>query len=329
MRFSIIVPVYNVEKYLSQCIESILAQTYCEFELILVIDGSKDGSVAVCGKYALLDNRVHIILQKNKGLVSARKRGAKSANGDYIVCIDGDDYIHPNLLSRISEQIDKYPSIDMICYGYYEENSCGALVPNSQNIKEGRYDNIGYLQENYMYCRLLKKDNNGLLKYALWTKCVKADIYYESENNVPNNIKNGEDTLCSAWILSKIRTYSIIDFQGYYYRYNSSSLTHQRTTFDLINISNVKKELERIGCYLHENIGHYYLSSMYILLRDMARLSSNKKNFLEMTKYLLFDSNYNDLRFYTKYGIKDIIKYSLIQKQKWKLLYYIVKMIRI
>ncbi len=61
----------------------------------------------------------------------------------------------------------------------------------------------------------------------------------------------------------------------------------------------------------------------------MARISSNKKDFLEMTEYLLFDSNYNDLKFYIKYGIKDIIRYSLIQKQKWKLLYYIVKIVRI
>lgn len=329
MRFSIIVPVYNVEKYLSKCIESILTQTYRKFELILVIDGSEDGSADVCKNYAMIDSRIHIILQKNKGAVYARKKAAETANGDYIVCIDGDDYVHPNLLLKISEQIDKYPSIDMICYGYYEENSSSVLVPNSQNIKEGKYDNIVYLQENYMYSRLLKNDNNGLIKYALWTKCVKKNIYYECLNNVPNNIKNGEDTLCSAWILSKIKTYSIIDFQGYYYRYNTSSLTHQRTAFDLVNISNVKNELERIGCYLHENIGHYYLSSIYILLRDMARISSNKKDFLEMTKYLLFDSNYNDLRFYIKYGIKDIIRYSLIQKQKWKLLYYIVKIVRI
>ena len=180
-----------------------------------------------------------------------------------------------------------------------------------------------------MYSRLLKKDNNGLLKYPLWTKCVKTDIYFECQDIVPNNIKNGEDILCSAWILSKIKTYSIMDFLGYYYRYNTTSLTHQRTTYDLVNISNVKNELERISCYLHENIGHYYLSSIYILLRDMARISSNKKDFLEMTKYLLFDSNYNDLRFYIKYGIKDIIRYSLVQKQKWKLLYYIVKIVRI
>lgn len=329
MRFSVIVPIYNVEKYLSQCIESILKQTYRKFELILVIDGSEDGSADVCKNYAIIDSRIHVIAQENKGLVAARKRGAGIANGDYIICIDGDDYVHPNLLSKISEQIDKYPSIDMICYGYYEENPSGLLVPNSQNIKEGKYDNIDYLLENYMYSRLLKKDNNGLLKYPLWTKCVKTDIYFECQDIVPNNIKNGEDILCSAWILSKIKTYSIMDFLGYYYRYNTTSLTHQRTTYDLVNISNVKNELERISCYLHENIGHYYLSSIYILLRDMARISSNKKDFLEMTKYLLFDSNYNDLRFYIKYGIKDIIRYSLVQKQKWKLLYYIVKIVRI
>ena len=98
---SIIVPIYNVEQYISKCIESILAQTYRDFELILVDDGSPDMCGTICDEYARTDSRVYVIHQENKGLSAARNAGISLAKGEYISFIDGDDYVEKDFFERI------------------------------------------------------------------------------------------------------------------------------------------------------------------------------------------------------------------------------------
>ena len=93
MKFSIIVPIYNVEKYLLQCIDSILNQDYVDFELILVNDGSPDDSLSICRQYAEKDKIVRVINKPNGGSTSSRKAGAKIAKGEYVICVDSDDYV--------------------------------------------------------------------------------------------------------------------------------------------------------------------------------------------------------------------------------------------
>ena len=105
MYFSVIVPVYNVEKYLSECIDSILCQTFTDFELILVDDGSKDKSGEICDQYAQKDSRIKVIHKENGGLSDARNFGTAASNGKYIVYLDSDDYISDdNFLSLIYEK---------------------------------------------------------------------------------------------------------------------------------------------------------------------------------------------------------------------------------
>ena len=92
-RITIIVPVYNVEKYLSKCVESILAQTYTELQILLIDDGSSDGSGKICDQYAKMDRRIEVVHTANRGLVAARKTGLEHSSGEYIGFVDGDDYI--------------------------------------------------------------------------------------------------------------------------------------------------------------------------------------------------------------------------------------------
>ena len=98
---SIIVPIYNVERYLVQCIDSILNQTYKEIQVILVDDGSTDSSGKICDEYRQKDNRIVVIHQENKGLVAARKEGLKKSAGEYVGFVDGDDYIEPQMYARL------------------------------------------------------------------------------------------------------------------------------------------------------------------------------------------------------------------------------------
>lgn len=114
--FSVIVPIYKVEAFLEKCIESILQQTYENFELILVDDGSPDNCPLICDRYSKKDVRIRTIHKLNGGLVSARNTGLLSAVGDYICYVDGDDWLVPDALQKVKENaIDKYHP-DMIIY---------------------------------------------------------------------------------------------------------------------------------------------------------------------------------------------------------------------
>ncbi len=98
MKISIVVPIYNVERYLGRCVESILAQTYPDIEVILVNDGSPDGCAAICEKYAAMDSRIIVVNQENKGLPGARNSGFKIAKGEYVSFIDSDDTIEADMV---------------------------------------------------------------------------------------------------------------------------------------------------------------------------------------------------------------------------------------
>ncbi len=119
---SIIVPVYKVENYLEKCINSILEQTFTDFELILVDDGSPDGSGQICDIYATIDRRVRVIHQENGGLSAARNAGLESATGRYIGFIDSDDYIHPKMYEKLYEALQKNKADLSICNYNYVDN---------------------------------------------------------------------------------------------------------------------------------------------------------------------------------------------------------------
>lgn len=118
-RISVIVPVYNVEEYLSRCVDSILAQTHSNLEVILVDDGAKDASGVICDGYAAKDPRVKVIHKKNGGLSSARNRGLEAAGGEYIAFVDSDDWIEPDAYAHLLHIMDKY-DVKLVCGGRYD-----------------------------------------------------------------------------------------------------------------------------------------------------------------------------------------------------------------
>lgn len=124
MELSIIVPIYNVEKYLPKCIESILAQTFTDFELILVDDGSPDGCGKIIDDYAKTDSRIVVIHQKNQGVSAARNVGLRIAKGKYIGFVDPDDYIHNEMYRKLIDAIKKNSS-DITCCGLSSINKLG------------------------------------------------------------------------------------------------------------------------------------------------------------------------------------------------------------
>ena len=108
IKFSVVIPVYGVENYLEKCVNSVLNQTYKNFELILVDDGSKDNCPAICDKFSQIDDRVRVIHKQNEGVVIARQQGVNISTGDYIILIDGDDYVDINYLQEFFNVINNF-----------------------------------------------------------------------------------------------------------------------------------------------------------------------------------------------------------------------------
>ena len=133
--FSVIVPVYKVEKYLNRCVDSILIQKDADFEVILVDDGSPDNCGSICDQYAEKDSRVKVIHQNNKGLSGARNSGIREAEGKYCVFVDSDDYWNDeNGLSEIKGTIEKYGDLDLICYGVNIIKETGEYVKTRKPV---------------------------------------------------------------------------------------------------------------------------------------------------------------------------------------------------
>ena len=186
---SVIVPVYKVEKYLRRCVDSILSQTYKDFELLLVDDGSPDKCPQICDEYAAIDPRVRVIHKPNGGLISARNAGILAAKGDYICIVDGDDWALENMLQFIHETVSKYSvPLDMVLFAATEvyEDHLGDVV---NNVTEGFYDRIRLEKEIFPY--LLTDTRNGLqvgtIQAHTWDKAFRRDLvlnHYTREERI-------------------------------------------------------------------------------------------------------------------------------------------------
>ena len=147
-KISIIIPIYNLEKYLDKCIKSILNQTFKDFELILVNDGSTDKSGVICDNYKKVDDRIVVIHKENGGTSSARNIGIDIARGKYIGFVDGDDYIHENMYYELYENLIKNNSDISICkFVRVYDNS--EMKFSNNNLLEENYSNIEALKELY------------------------------------------------------------------------------------------------------------------------------------------------------------------------------------
>lgn len=221
--FSIIVPIYNVSQFLRKCIESILEQTYCNYELILVDDGSSDTSGIICDQYSDKDSRIKVIHQKNAGLVSARQVGAGQATGDYIVCIDGDDYVDHDLLLCFEEAISNY-SPDIVACGYYKAFPEQIIeVPSPYN---GFFDKEKIIRE--IYPILFRNDLGKSISPIIWAKAFRRELYMKYQMIVPLSISIGEDAAVTKPCYYSADSVYFSNESHYYYRQNPKSLTKSK-----------------------------------------------------------------------------------------------------
>lgn len=238
---SVIVPVYNAEPYLAQCIESVTRQTYRNLEIILVDDGSTDESPALCDAYARTDARIKVIHKKNEGLVRARKTGVLQAGGEYITYVDADDWIDLNAYETIVEKTAGWQA-DMILYGLVEEYE-DSRVEKQNAFAEGYYGKKA-LKETIcpqMLC------NEVFFRFGilpnLVCKLVRRELLRKVQPMVSDEIEMGEDADCTFQMLAQAGSAQIIRYAPYHYRKRQDSMVRRAT--DLSRVSSLYTDLRK------------------------------------------------------------------------------------
>ena len=246
---SIIVPIYNVEKYVRQCIDSICRQTYQDLEIILVDDGSTDGCGHICEEYRKNDSRVIVIHKENGGLVSARKAGIRAASGQYIAYVDGDDWVEPDMYEHMYQKIMEQ-KVDVVMCGRYEDTG-KSCKPVYQGIPEGKYDRSALLEK--VYPRMIVNEDFftwGLFP-GVWDKLFRRECVERFQLAVDERVVMGEDAACTYPCLLNVESIYVMHACLYHYRQTTSSMvkkeqdgSREREQFRILYQS-VKAELAK------------------------------------------------------------------------------------
>lgn len=242
---SVIVPVYNTERYLAKCLDSIIAQTMRDIEIICVDDGSTDSSLEILTAYAGKDARIRVIHKENGGLVSARKAGVKAARGTYIGYVDSDDWIEPRMYERLYECAEEYRA-DMVSSGYLlEGNYCST---HFDGVPEGLYDtnNMGFLRENVFFCAGIRDVG---IRGSLCCKIFLRDKFQEAQLNIPEDITLSEDKLCVVSYLLVCERVSVLKEAFYHYVVHPESMVHTPNVNYLMKVNAVYQYF--ISLYQH------------------------------------------------------------------------------
>lgn len=216
MKFSIVIPIYKVEKYLRECVDSVLSQSFSDFEAILVDDGSPDNCPQICDEYANSDTRVKVIHQENAGLSCARNAGIKEAVGEYVVCIDSDDYLKDNsILQKIADKA--VDDVDVVLHGFQKFYESTNSLGNSEiPILKGKCSTLEMLQEvmsNNSYCG------------TAWTKAVRLSILHDNHIEFRSGMIS-EDIDWYLHLLCYAKTFDSINEAAIIYRQRPGSISH-------------------------------------------------------------------------------------------------------
>lgn len=280
IRFSIIIPVYNIENYIKRCITSVLDQKYQNYEVIIVNDGSTDGSQSVIDEF-LYDNRITIISQENRGLGGARNAGLKVAKGEYLFFLDGDDYLELDALESLNHVIES-DIPDVIIFNAFSVND---------HSNKKTYLNLsgpfsGRLINNKAYYNKLIQ-----LAPANWNKVVKRAFFQNSQFDFPEKIKH-EDVLITRQILLSAKTIYALKKPLYYYVQREGSIMNSAPSLDVIFMHNQltdyfsNKEIyanckDTLEATAVRNIAYVYIARCYKYLRNNADISDAVANINE------------------------------------------------
>lgn len=325
MKFSIIVPVYNAEKYLQECVQSVLNQTNQEFELILVDDGSTDSSTKICDNFQeKYPTNIKVIHKKNQGPLAARIEGISKANGEFVIFMDADDFIEESALEIINEYLLSDEQVDVLVYSfrYYKNDK-----------KENRFRNIA--NDGKIWSENNKKEIYEKLAYSmelnsLWTKVIRLSLLKADTTDYSFYFgKNmAEDLLFSLYSMTYARKIMYADKVLYNYRINEEGLAHSFTMESLTN-KNARHVYEKILEYFpqwgmeSENeknklVARWFSDVMYIMSKCYEQANKKDRKLILEYKWdnLLPTDIFNANNLYVNSSYREL--YYLLKKEKKK-----------
>lgn len=302
---SIIVPVFKAEKYIHRCIDSILAQSYTDFELLLVDDGSPDGCGAICDTYAAKDSRVRVFHKENGGVSSARNLGLDNAQGEWITFVDSDDWLEMEFLERLVSN----SNADLVIGGYIRTS--GKREPNIDRRYEK--DELAHLLEHNLIM---------LIYRTPWGKLLKRSIIDDNRIRYSGNIRFGEDTIFIYHYLSFCDSIATISYCGYNYQDDTVDWVHSSRKYKLSlseidtslgeTVSLINELNSRLGSHISSHSLKFVFIGMYSSINFRNRNNLDEYKAI-CQKYIpqLDDAAFYSSRFYSPIlrGIMELKSY--------------------
>ena len=313
IEFSIIVPVYNAEKYLEDCVSSVLKQSYGNYEIILVDDGSTDRSPRLCDSLAAEHPCIKVIHKANSGPLESRCVGLSNAKGQWVIYLDSDDRLSSDALQVLHDKTVRYPEADCIIIGF--ERLVGE---SAEQITDGIVKEDTFVNDKRQACRtiILNANCNGI-----WRKVTKRSLSGKNDLSPWYEIRFGEDQIQTIEILKYCKSFLFIPEVLYQYRVNISSLTWSRD-YSNFKVSFLKEELivdflKKDKIFTEEDLEDYrsYLNSwLYINLVEVATAKTSIRKKLE-----IYDQ-YRNASFYINFLSRGVKKHitNLLWNRKYK-----------
>jgi Glycosyltransferases involved in cell wall biogenesis len=288
--FSVLIPVYNVAPYLRECLDSVLKQGFDKLELVVIDDGSTDGSGAICDEYAANDTRVRVFHKENGGLMSARRAALARARGDYYLFVDSDDRLLPGAFETLAEAI-KESGADCLVYGITREMPQGIIhVVNNASLC-GRV-----ITDRHEIVSLVLNDNTY---NSLCRKCVRASCFDGRDFSPYFSVSRGEDLIQTTEILENARSFFFLPQELYYYRLNRDSITRSicydgyRADFTLESFQ--LDWLRRLSLFDGADFDRWHdhlLDELVIELKQICRRCSDRANMVNALDSIRADGFY-------------------------------------
>ena len=290
---SVVVPIYQVKKYLKNCVDSIIGQSYHNLEIILVDDGSTDGSEKLCDEYADRDHRIHVIHKVNGGSVSARKSGVAIATGEYLVFVDSDDWLEKDYIKNFVGYLKEKKYDILWGLAHYRDYGGETLISGYYSVDEKEL----FSEEKQKEIRRYAACENGFqnsIAYSLCMKCFKLSFVKDIHQSVDDHVSYDDDFACIVRCMLHTPKVRFVRNDGYHYVQHMNSKTHSDDNADLNRIM-LTDTLEYIERYDNSNERlknvvkmQYIISQIYH--GNIGKIQSEKINYLFPYKGVLKES---------------------------------------
>ncbi len=261
MRVTIVIPAYNAAKFLGIALDSCVAQTYKDIEVLIINDGSTDSTAEIIDDYSNKYSYIWSVFQENRGLVEARKTGARYTRTEYMVFLDADDYLEPDAIERLVEGYDSSQA-DFIFSNFFTEKENGELLFLSNNQFEE-----GFFPEGVLKAVLSKK-----VFPPIWGRLMKTELFKQTDT--PSNLTIGEDVAALLQIINQRPSFSEVNAYTLHYIQREGSMVNNRTTKNqtqrllLVNwvLDYVPNHFDYLG--IEDDLNIFILSELFTYLRD-------------------------------------------------------------